>query len=261
MKLNGISNNSHSKFGTQVWTAKELENKKTTSKTSRNTDIVEISSEAYEMQSSEKLTATSGKDSLEVTKGSKDNTFTIHFSDSAMVSRTVARGYLTINGTRIELSDEVKKQLTETDKKAEADRERAFNQYIMQYDMAVAQQQGEVYKDAAEDMSKAFKIAAIISNGGKVSSIDEKALMECSPQLYAMAKIAAIMAKRHEKQGEDHTEETIWDKEDSQTNQDQGVDGSSFERKFYETQMNVSLDGAPEVQDVAEKEISVNVEV
>lgn len=261
MKLNTISNNTYSKFGTQVRLSKDSEEQKTTSNKSKNTDIVEISAEAYERQSNEKLIATSGKDSLEITKGSKDNTFIIHFSDSAMVSRTVARGYIIVNGTRIDLSDEVKKQLTETDKKAEADRERAFNQYIMQYDMAVAQQQGDVYKEAAENMSKAFKIAAIISNGGKVSGTDEKALMEFSPQLYAMAKIAAIMASRHEKQGEDHTEETISNKEDSQTDSTQGVDGSSFERKFYETQMNVSLDGAPAVQDVSEKEISVNVEV
>lgn len=261
MKLSTISNNTYSKFGTKVRLPRDLEGQKPKAKRTESNDVVEISAEAYERQSNEKLTATSGKDSLEITKGSKDNTFTIHFSDSAMISRTVARGYITVNGTKIDLSDETKKQLTEIDKQAEADRERAFNKYIMQYDMAVAQQQGEVYKDAADDMSKAFKIAAKISNGEKVSNSDEKALMECSPQLYAMAKIAAIMAKRHEKQGEDHTEETIWDKEDSQTNQALGVDGSSFERKFYETQMNVSLAGAPEVQDVAEKEISVNVEV
>ena len=129
----------------------------------------------------------------------------------------------------------------------------------MQYDMAVARQQGEVYKDAAEDMSKAFKIAAIISNGGKVSGTDEKALMEFSPQLYAMAKIAAMMAARHEKQERNHTEDTISNKEDSQTDCVQNYDLTSIKREFYETQMTVSLDGGGEVQDVSEKGLLTNV--
>lgn len=258
MNLHTISNNLYSKMSTQAWSSKVLENKKTTHQSLKNTDVVEISSEAYQLQSdNEKLTAISGKDSLGITKGSKDNTFVIHFSDSAMVSRTIARGYLTVNGTRIDLSDEVKNQLTEIDMQAQTDREIAFSKYIMQHNMAVAQQQSEVYKGVAEDMSKAFKIAAIISNGGKVSSTDQKALMEFSPQLYAMAKMAAIMAARHEKQ-KDYTEETISNTEDL-NDVDQGVEGTSIERKYYETQMNVSLTGGTaEVQGVAEKEIVVN---
>ena len=40
----------------------------------------------------EKITATSGKDVLGITKGDKENSYIVHFSDSAMVSRAVARG-------------------------------------------------------------------------------------------------------------------------------------------------------------------------
>ena len=38
----------------------------------------------------EKITATSGKDVLGITKGDKENSYIVHFSDSAMVSRAVA---------------------------------------------------------------------------------------------------------------------------------------------------------------------------
>ena len=42
----------------------------------------------------EKITATSGKDVLGITKGDKENSYIVHFSDSAMVSRAVARDML-----------------------------------------------------------------------------------------------------------------------------------------------------------------------
>ena len=50
----------------------------------------------------EKITATSGKDVLGITKGDKENSYIVHFSDSAMVSRAVARGYVTVNGADVE---------------------------------------------------------------------------------------------------------------------------------------------------------------
>lgn len=134
-------------------------------------DVVEISSEAYEIQEKEEqMSATSGKDTLGITKGSKENTYIIHFSDSTMVSRAISRGYITVNGINIELSDETKKQLSEIDKKAEADRVQAYNEYVMQHEMPVAQQQSETWKKAAEDASRAFEIAAKLSGGGKITS-------------------------------------------------------------------------------------------
>lgn len=50
----------------------------------------------------EKITATSGKDVLGITKGDKENSCIVHFSDSAMVSRVVARGYVTVNGADVD---------------------------------------------------------------------------------------------------------------------------------------------------------------
>ena len=48
-------------------------------------DSFEISSEAYNLQENPtKMSATSGKDSLEITKGNSENSYIAHFKDSAM---------------------------------------------------------------------------------------------------------------------------------------------------------------------------------
>ena len=68
--------------------------------TDRKIYIVNIRIIANRMQKvkrymDKKITATSGKDVLGITKGDKENSYIVHFSDSAMVSRAVARGYVT----------------------------------------------------------------------------------------------------------------------------------------------------------------------
>ena len=96
----------------------------------------------------EKITATSGKDVLGITKGDKENSYIVHFSDSAMVSRAVARGYVTVNGKEVELTEDTKRQLLKVDKEASAAREKAYQDYVMQYEMAVAKQQSEAWRKA-----------------------------------------------------------------------------------------------------------------
>lgn len=51
-----------------------------------------------------------------ITKGDKENSYIVHFSDSTMVSRAVARGYVTVNGADVELTEDTKQQLSKTDK-------------------------------------------------------------------------------------------------------------------------------------------------
>ena len=53
---------------------------------------------------------------MSITKGDKENSYIVHFSDSAMVSRAVARGYVTVNGKEVELTEDTKQQLSKTDK-------------------------------------------------------------------------------------------------------------------------------------------------
>ena len=98
----------------------KIQNSSLAQSASSKKDILEISDEAYAAQRNNQITATSGKDILGASKGDKDNTFIVHFADSAMVHRAVSRGYITVNGINIELSDDIKKKLLETDKKAEA---------------------------------------------------------------------------------------------------------------------------------------------
>ena len=90
----------------------------------RSRDQLEISKEGSKKQEAwSYITVMSGKDTLVVTKDSKNNNFIIHFMDSAQVNRTVDRGYITVNGKRIDLSEETKQSLKENDKQAQAKRE------------------------------------------------------------------------------------------------------------------------------------------
>ena len=85
-----------------------------------------------------------------ITKGDKENSYIVHFSDSAMVSRAVARGYVTVNGKEVELTEDTKRQLLKVDKEASAAREKAYQDYVMQYEMAVAKQQSEAWRKALD---------------------------------------------------------------------------------------------------------------
>lgn len=217
---------------------------------SKTKDILEISDESRASQTDEPFTATSGKDTLGISKGNKENTYIIHFTDSAIVSRTVSRGYITVNGNHIELSEDTKKKLIETDKQAEADRMRAYNEYIMQHDMAVAQQQSETWKKATKDSAKALEIAAKLSSGKKITSSEAQQLMKFNPQLYAMAMSAAAMAKSH---GEHQSTKQVKSDRDDYVSEmkNDGVEWSQFEWKTYESQMTVSLNGESKIEDVS----------
>lgn len=176
-------------------------------------DSVEISSAAYGKNAAEKtMSARSGKDILGITKGNTDNSFVIHFSDSAMVSRAVSRGYITVNGVELELSEETKKQLLKADEQAKAEREKAYNDYVMQHEMAVAKQQSEALRHAL--------------NGADTIDIIEKLLgkKEISRQ-----KESALKAYE---------------------NTQYGVSWSQFEWKTFDTQMKVSVEDTIKVEDI-----------
>lgn len=228
--------------------------KATNQSVSSKKDLLEISSEAYGMQNDKTISAVSGKDILGITIGDKENVFIIHFSDSAMVSRTVSRGYITVNGEDVELSDEVKKQMTDVDKRAQADRENSYNEYIIRHELAVAKQQSETWKNVYKDLFEAIEIAAKISNGEQVSSQEMKKLMETDPKLYAMAKAAAAMSARKDRQGEKESVNTDAEKAVSDEKAE-GVSWSDFSWNSYETQVSVLMEEKLEVIGVSEGEI------
>ncbi len=216
-------------------------------------DTVSITHDAYARQKSgSKDVAMSGRDYLGISRG-KDGTFIIHFTDSASVSRTVQRGYITINGVRLDLSDKVKKSLTDTDKSAGKNRVNAFMQQIMQHNMEVAQQQSDTMSKAFEEEAKAYETAMRIAKGGKVPAKDERKLMEFNPKLYMMAKLQAVLAKKHKKYKSQYDEED----ENNQTQTDSDGSEASIAQasagERYETQMTVSIEnGALKAGEVSE---------
>lgn len=182
-------------------------------------DSVEISSKTYK---EEKMTATSGKDTLGITKGDKDNSYVIHFSDSAMVSRAVSRGYITVNGVNIELSEETKQKLKKTDEQAKAAREKAYNEYVMQHEMAVAKQQSEAWKKALGELPEGLKmLLEVNTEGDRVSEQSGKQKLQYDNALKAY---------------------------DSANG---GVSWSQFEWKTYDTQMTVAFEDTVKVEDIS----------
>lgn len=260
MYINSASDNIHNRINTVPEQKQPDRGKEKYQSVSKGMDIFERSPEEYELcnyNKTEKISATSGKDVLEITRGDKGNNFVIHFWDSAMVSRAVSRGYITVNGVHIELSEEMKQRLTDIDRQAESDREKSYYEYIMRHDMAVAKQQGEALNEAYGDMSDAFRIVAKIIKGGKVSGSEIRKLMEINPGLYAMAMtLAAMSGKKAEQGGRGSV-----NKEKSENASDetaQGVSWSDFEWKSYETKMTVSMEGTPAIESVAVGELSLS---
>ena len=258
MNVNTIANTIYANRSTAYERTSESAKKNTHLKAANAaTDSIEISTEAYELQTQEseepvELSATSGKDTLQITKGSTDNTFVIHFTDSAQVSRTIARGYIVVNGTKILLSDEVKDRMERTDAQAQKDRENAFAMHFFEQNMAVAKQQSEATKEMATDVAKIFEIASRISRGGKVPPQDEKKLMEYSSELYIMAKNAAMMAKKHEKY-----DSLYEDEEETASQQNAAAENTSAEWNTYETQMEVSTEARAQITDISEGEVAM----
>ena len=169
----------------------------------------------------EKITATSGKDVLGITKGDKENSYIVHFSDSAMVSRAVARGYVTVNGADVELTEDTKRQLLKVDKEASAAREKAYQDYVMQYEMAVAKQQSEAWRKAIDGVPDSLRMLLEINNTENVPEYSEKQKKQYNDAIKAY----------------DHT--------------GNGVSWSQFEWKTYDTQMTVTFEDSVKVESIS----------
>lgn len=186
MNIDGVARDERSKIEHYIYSNKGknfdlVQSSCIDQNTSNKKDTVEISDEAYTALQNDQITATSGKDILGVSNGDRENTFIVHFADSAMVNRAVSRGYITVNGINIQLSEDIKNKLLEIDKKAETDRMSAFNNYVMQHELAVARQQSEAWKKVAKDELDAFEIAAKISSGRPITTGEAQKLLKYDP--------------------------------------------------------------------------------
>ncbi|MGN0613797.1 MAG: hypothetical protein ACI4JB_07840 [Porcipelethomonas sp.] len=215
------------------------------------TDSVAISSQGIRFISGDgRITVSSGSDILEAEMKS-DKTVSVYFSDSAMVSRAVKRGYIEINGNKTALSDEVKKELIRTDKQAQKARESAFAYYNTRHNMAVAQQQSNAVNKQINSDIQAFSTAAKMSRGSQVSHEEESQLLKSDPEMYFMSKMAQQMSKYKDK---DYGKVD----KDEPSQPERNNTGKSF--TTYRTKMDVDISsGTVDTSsiDLDEKEVSV----
>lgn len=214
-------------------------------------DSIEISRQGLDFCSGDKkITVSSGCDTLEAEMRS-DKNVRVYFSSTAIVSRTIKRGFIDVDGKKIILSDDVKEKLTKIDKQAQTAREAAFALYNINHNMAVAKQQSDVMNKKMKSDIQAFKIAAKMSKGSQVSHEEESELLKYDPEMYFMAKIAQQMAKHKDKD---------YDKiEDDEPSQSEGIDtGESF--TTYRTKMDIDMStGTVDASsiDLDEKEVNI----
>ena len=168
-------------------------------------DEVEISAAGYSLQVQEKAADRQAEKPQEFTYSriGDSQRYQLHFTDTAMISRVVKQGYVELEGQRVALSDEVKKQLLAAGKQMQAVRQQISQHNFLLHETANARQTSDAMKEANDKMSRAMMTASRIMHGRKVSPADEKELMEFNKDLYAMAKNAASLERYRHKHDKD----------------------------------------------------------
>ncbi|SDP31076.1 hypothetical protein [Selenomonas ruminantium] len=228
-------------------------------------DKVDISSAGYELQQANKGKTANEKVEegqridFSVSRQGDSNKFVISFANAAMVSRAVKQGYIEVEGQRIDLSDEVKKQLLATSKQIQDMKKGVTLHNFLLHEAANARQNSDAMKEANDKMSRAMQTASRIMHGRKVSPADEKELMEFNKDLYAMAKNAAALEQHRRRRDDKEDDKISVDNEEARAREAEPKDYSVEEMPMpdSETQMTVSLeDGIGQVIDVgAGKEV------
>ncbi|MBQ1613545.1 MAG: hypothetical protein II089_02715 [Selenomonas sp.] len=168
-------------------------------------DEVEISAAGYSLQVQEQAADRQAEKPQEFTYSriGDSQRYQLHFTDTAMISRVVKQGYVELEGQRVALSDEVKKQLLAAGKQMQAVRQQISQHNFLLHETANARQTSDAMKEANDKMSRAMMTASRIMHGRKVSPADEKELMEFNKDLYAMAKNAASLERYRHKHDKD----------------------------------------------------------
>ena len=178
--------------------------------------------------------------------GTKANHAKVRFDHSVDVARAVNEGYIEVDGIRLELSDEAKKQLEESRKKVQEENDNRTLIEIEQQNAESAKKQGEAMEKEMENMAKAIEIFRRMSKGGMVPGKDEKLLMEFDDKMYQTAKSMQLMAERHKK----HKRLS----EDPEEEEDESLERKTGPRQA--TEMDVEIEGdSAEVTGVSEVEV------
>ena len=111
--------------------------------------------------------------------------------------------------------------ITKGDKEASAAREKAYQDYVMQYEMAVAKQQSEAWRKALDGVPDSLRMLLEINNTENVPEYSEKQKKQYNDAIKAY----------------DHT--------------GNGVSWSQFEWKTYDTQMTVTFEDSVKVESIS----------
>ena len=107
---------------------------------------------------------------------------------------------------------EISKELTAVEEEYEQTRKVAEHLNALSINIQnaeVTRQQTEAIVEATEDFIKILEVARRISKGDYVPAVDERKLLEYSPELYMAAKNMALLAQREER--EKHR--SLWEEE------------------------------------------------
>ena len=211
-----------------------------------NTDTVEISRAGQALnQSAAETQESAPRIAFGVFRKNGANQLTVSFDNMAMASRAMKQGYIEVDGKRVDLSDDVKKRLAATSQEIQKARERVAMENAMRHNAAVARQQGDAMKQATDKMTRAVNTASRIMHGKKVSPADEKELMETNPELYAVVKNAAELAKHRRKQDDAEDERVSAANDEARAREAEPKDYSveEVEMPRVEVQMDISFEG------------------
>ena len=213
-------------------------------------DEVDISATGYELQQADKKKVVAENSEapridFSISRQGDSNKFVISFSNVAMVSRAVKQGYIEVEGQRIDLTDEVKKQLLATSKQIQDMKKGVSLHNFLLHEAANVRQNSDAMREANDKMSRAMMTASRIMHGRKVSPADEKELMEFNKDLYAMAKNAAALEQHRRKRDDAEDEKISADNDEARAREAEPKDYSVEEIPLphAETQMTISLDG------------------
>ena len=213
-------------------------------------DEVDISATGYELQQADKKKVVAENSEapridFSVSRQGDSNKFVIRFGNAAMVSRAVKQGYIEVEGQRIDLTDEVKKQLLATSKQIQDMKKGVSLHNFLLHEAANVRQNSDAMREANDKMSRAMMTASRIMHGRKVSPADEKELMEFNKDLYAMAKNAAALEQHRRKRDDAEDEKISADNDEARAREAEPKDYSVEEIPLphAETQMTISLDG------------------
>ncbi|SEI52545.1 hypothetical protein SAMN02910453_0674 [Lachnospiraceae bacterium A10] len=189
-------------------------------------------------------TNTKAKDCVNISKEYyKSKQVEEQFLHSAYVYRAVERGYVEVNGQRIEFSEETKEKLKIAAEDVRKRNEAAHACMIAEHNQIVAKQQADAMMSTMKKEMKALSIASRMSSGRKVSEAERKFLMQTDPELYMRALMAEMMAKQKKRHEEEVREEKIEDDETVEENEDYMQEINEITGDFKEVTLAVAMEG------------------